>query len=695
MKNNLPVTQCEAPFPQGQYLVSKTDLKGIITYANDAFVQISGFSREELIGKNHNVVRHPDMPPAAFEDLWRTVKAGYPWQGLVKNRCKSGDFYWVKAFVVPIRMGGTVVAYMSVRSEPGRDEIAQAKPLYESLGAAGKIDSTPPISKRIGISARIALVVGSILAIMVALGVSLLLQLMQSEKDVDEAYEHYSKPSIALAQIVERMSDNRAQVMLTLQHRPEAASARAHDHPIQIHLETIKANKEKIDQLRAKYESNSTREPEEEKLAQRFFEARNRFVDEGLKPAVEAFNVGDYDKAQSILLSKINPIFKEVSATSGDLSAYLMAQGELANKEAKARSQRALVYSATGIFLALIISIVFSLLLTRSLSSAMNRIIQHFQKMAQGDLTDSIDITGRDEAGKALTELACMQVSLKVMIDEILTATKSIELQARQVEWQTAYVLDQSEQQGDKASSVAAATEEFCQSIAGVSEAAGSTAKAAESAQAIVSETQISMQQSMTATARVVEAVQQSSDTIQELNLAIAKIGDITNVISEIADQTNLLALNAAIEAARAGEAGRGFAVVADEVRKLAERTAASTKDITANVGNIKDVTDTAVTSMREAVQEVEVGISLIRDSGNGLEEITKSSHHVNEMSADIAEATKEQAVASQTIAQSMERVVELVDANLSAANEAKNAVNGLLDAYGYLSRIVARFKVI
>ncbi|HET7774776.1 MAG TPA: PAS domain-containing protein, partial [Azospira sp.] len=118
MKINLPVINQEAPFPKNQYLVSKTDLKGVITYANQAFVEISGFSRDELIGASHNLVRHPDMPSQAFADLWQTVKSGNPWRGLVKNRAKDGGFYWVEAFVVPVAKNGKTVGYMSVRTEP-------------------------------------------------------------------------------------------------------------------------------------------------------------------------------------------------------------------------------------------------------------------------------------------------------------------------------------------------------------------------------------------------------------------------------------------------------------------------------------------------------------------------------------------------------------------------------------------------
>jgi methyl-accepting chemotaxis protein len=133
MKVNMPVTDIEVELQPGQVLVSKTNIKGTIVYANKDFIEISGFSEAELLDKNHNLVRHPDMPPEAFKDLWDTVQQGKPWTGLVKNRCKNGDFYWVDANVTPIFQNGQIVEYMSVRHRPRRESIAAAEKLYREI----------------------------------------------------------------------------------------------------------------------------------------------------------------------------------------------------------------------------------------------------------------------------------------------------------------------------------------------------------------------------------------------------------------------------------------------------------------------------------------------------------------------------------------------------------------------------------
>ena len=135
MKINLPVNQTEYRVDPKQPIVTRTDLKGRITYANPAFIALSGFSEAELIGQSHNVVRHPDMPPEAFDDLWATLKAGSPWQGIVKNRAKDGGFYWVDAYVTPVTENDEPIGYMSVRNAPSPQQVAEAEQLYAAIRA--------------------------------------------------------------------------------------------------------------------------------------------------------------------------------------------------------------------------------------------------------------------------------------------------------------------------------------------------------------------------------------------------------------------------------------------------------------------------------------------------------------------------------------------------------------------------------
>ncbi|WP_415884530.1 PAS domain-containing protein [Neptuniibacter sp. QD72_48] len=127
------ILDIEEPYPEGKLIVSRTDTKGFITHANQAFVEMSGYTQEELIGQNHNILRHPDMPAAAFADLWDTLKAGKKWHGYVKNLRKDGSYYWVKATVIPNVRNGSVVGYTSVRRKPSLRKIAESEALYLTM----------------------------------------------------------------------------------------------------------------------------------------------------------------------------------------------------------------------------------------------------------------------------------------------------------------------------------------------------------------------------------------------------------------------------------------------------------------------------------------------------------------------------------------------------------------------------------
>jgi aerotaxis receptor len=694
MKVNLPVTQVEKPFPKGKYLVSKTDLKGAVTYANDAFVELSGFNREELIGKNHNLVRHPDMPPQAFEDLWRTVKAGLPWRGVVKNRSKDGDHYWVDAFVVPVRENDQTIGFMSVRSEPSREQIKQAEELYRKLNESkAKLDTSPSWLQRLSIKTRLLATMG-IMALMLVGGAILGIGgVMLSNQALDFSHRNRLEPVDMLWKITVLMSDNRAQVMLALQHNPSNPSSSMHDHALTAHTDTIIKNRDEITTLWEEYKKREMT-PEVRVQAEKYQAARARYVAEGLMPAREALLAGDYDKANEILLKQINPHYTDAYGAVGELLGAIKQASRQEYVDSVKRYEIVRTLGIGGSLLSLGLVLVATMLLLRAIVRPMRQAMRHFDHISQGDLTDEIDIRGRDEAGCVLTSLATMQVHLKVMLDEIMAASRAIDQRSGDLQAEMMGVVTQSELQHDRVQSVASATEEFSQSVKEVAESANGTARAAVNSQAIVDNSQRNMEKSMDATTRVVQAVQASSSTITDLNQAILKIGDITQVIKEIADQTNLLALNAAIEAARAGETGRGFAVVADEVRKLAERTTSSTTDISAMVTEIQNVTQQTVASMNHAVTEVEDGISMMRASGESLNQITRSSEEVTGMAQHIAAAAQQQAAASEEVASNMEQISSLIESNMASAHQAKHATDELQNTAVEMEKIVAHFKI-
>lgn len=691
MKNNQPTTQREVSFPPDVYLVSRTDLKGVITYANDAFVEISGFSRDELIGQSHNIVRHPEMPEAAFRDLWNTVKSGLPWRGMVKNRCKNGDFYWVEAFVVPLKKNGQITGYQSVRTPARRDKQAAAVAAY---AAAGQTGSLPGTGKRtLSLRTRLWGAIAAILALMTLVGLMGIKGLAETDEQLGQMFSEKLLPSNAANRMMALLTDNRSQIMLGLQHDPGNPNAKLHEHPLSMHIDVTLKNREDINARLEELKKLPLTDKEKELLA-KFGDTRERFSKEGVNVARELLKEGKYQQANEVLLLKINPLFGEMRRDGEALIQEFSASAEqkFAAAEAQYRNIRNIIIGC--LVFALLFGLIGGALLVAAIVKPIQKTIAHFEQIAEGRMTDDIDITGRDETGLLLCNLATMQGTVKAMLDEINSVSRTIDARCLVLESQMGSVADQSVQQQASVEGVAAATEEFSQSVQEVAANAHDTAAVARQSQEQVSQSNADISQSMAATTRVVEAVHASNATIDQLNQSIAKIGDITRVIADIASQTNLLALNAAIEAARAGEQGRGFAVVADEVRKLAERTTLSTADISTTVNEVQSVTAQAVASMDLAAKEVETGIGKLRDSVAGLEGITQSSSKVSHMAGQISDAAHQQGIASEEVASSMQQITELIDQNTTSAKAAKRAADELMSTAHRLDALIASFEL-
>jgi methyl-accepting chemotaxis protein-2 (aspartate sensor receptor) len=347
-----------------------------------------------------------------------------------------------------------------------------------------------------------------------------------------------------------------------------------------------------------------------------------------------------------------------------------------------------------AVVLCVVLSVIIFFTSRRWVTKPLAEAVSAMKEMADGRLAIEIPERGDDEVGHLLTATRVMAGKMRSALSDVRAVAQQLSDHSKQVLDTANEVVRQSTQQSDSALTMASSVEEMNVNLVNVSDSAQQTSQISIDSARVSNEGSVVIRQATDSITRIAETVRTASGIVRALGEESQAISRIVEVIREIAEQTNLLALNAAIEAARAGEHGRGFAVVADEVRKLAERTAGSTQEISSMIQRILEGTSNAVSSMDAGVTQVEEGVSYAGQAGESIASIRESSDQVTTSVTSISKALMEQSEAITGISHSIEQIATMADQNSQTAKESAECALELEQLADTLQERISRFSI-
>ena len=730
MKINMPVTNQETPMRKGQILVSRTNLKGILTYANDEFVAISGYSRDELIGKNHNMVRHPDMPAAAFEDLWLTLKAVRPWQGIVKNRAKSGDYYWVDANVLPVFKNGKVDEYLSVRRVPSRDKIEKAERLYQlvndnkatlrpgRLAAMTKsIKEIEPLKKMAFVQAvqliplcylMYQLFLAQDYPLLAGVAASVMMTSLIGFKVLKSIDTLLNKTIGIFYRLAEKRFGNvqdltRNDLIGDFQRALYSMEVNLNLDLAQAREDTAKATRinQALDKVHAGvmmtdnnreiiYLNDSIQEMFKQAESDIRTQLPNFNADKLIGANIDSFHK-DPALQQRILANLKEPYQSELHIAHQTMtviaSPVINAEGERIGlvAEWQNKTHEVLIEQEIG---QLVQDVKSGDLSTRinmgdkqgfakTLSSGINELAdvidgvlgdinRVMEAMAEGDLTVAITNDYQGVYAECKNNINGTMTNLSNFIIQIRDAADFIDSSSQEIASGNDNLSQRAEQQAASLGQTAASMQQLAGTVK-------NNADNTQQANHVVNAASQLAQKGG-------EIVKSAIIAMQDINDSSNEIAEIIGVIDEIAFQTNLLALNASVEAARAGEQGRGFSVVATEVRNLAQRSANAAKQSSDLIQN--------------SVQKVRAGTAFVNETGHALTEIVNSVAQVGQIVGHIASASAEQTAGIDQVNQAVSQMDDITQQNAALAEQAAASSISMHNQANDMNKLLSFFKV-
>ena len=736
MRTNLPVTGVERHLADGEFILSKADLKGNVTYINRTFIEMSGFTEKELMGEPHNILRHPDMPTEAFRDFWSTLKSGKSWSGMVKNRCKNGDHYWVQANASPIWQNGTMTGYMSVRTRPDRRLVDEAEELYRKMrngetkvtlsegrvvqpGLKGRFQDLTNVSikrRMLGVSVLSLLALTAVAligikgfgssagsaSVFASLGVVALLIAYFSQK----TYGVVAKPLQKIRQQMVEITNGNMSLLINKDRSDEIGDMADAFKSMFIKLRFDMADTKRTADaaMRMNFALDNVSTPVTVSNEENNLIYMNRSGRALLESIFKSSKIVDSLYGRPLVESLTDEAL--VAITTGRLEKAQTAQGMVGDKIIRLSTSP--VIDQSGIYLGRVCQWV-----DRTAEIAAEQDVAAIvEAAAAGDFSKRIEVGNKEGYFKSLAVdlnnfVEAVDNALSDVVRVLNSLAKGDLTQTIDREYTGTFL-----QMKTDANATVAQLKSIVTTISEATDAINGAAKEIASGNVDLSrrtESQAaSLEQTASSTEELTNTVKNNADNASQASElartssevadrggkvvsevvstmgAIAessnKIAEIISVIDGIAFQTNILALNAAVEAARAGEQGRGFAVVAGEVRNLAQRSASAAKEI-------KEL-------ISESVGKVSNGYKLVETAGQTMQEIVSSTQRVASIMNEISSASEEQRNGIMQLSHAITSMDESTQQNAALVEEAAASAQSLEDQANNLSQAVGVFRV-